>query len=157
MKIEIIKSGLSDQAYPSDRLAEAFIKKNTGFMVKKLIDRKILFPKVKKLFIIFVSLKDIQALNFYYLKKNRPTDILSFSPAEKDSLGELVLCEQQIKIQAKQHSLLFEEEMMYLILHGLLHLLGYHHEKGGKEAQKMYQLQDSLFNLWLKNQKPSSS
>ena len=145
MKIEIIKHSSGES------VSEEFLKKNTAFLIEKLIEKKILTQKAGKLVLVFVSLKDIQSLNLRYLKKNRPTDILSFAPVEKDSLGELILCEEQIRFQAKEQT--FEEEMIYLILHGLLHLLGYHHEAGGRQAQKMYQLQDSLFDLWLQEKK----
>ena len=156
MKIEIVRRHLSTPL-GSSGIPDDFLKKQTTWFLKKLIERKILSPqRAKKLLLAFVSLSDIQALNLRYLKKDLPTDILSFSPTEKDSLGELVLCEEQIQNQAEPHGLLFEQEMMYLILHGLLHLLGYRHEKGGPEAKKMYQLQDSLFSEWIKTHKKSN-
>ena len=98
--------------------------------------------------ISFVSSKNIQNLNQNFLKKNYVTDILSFSPSEKDSFGELALCGEQIISQAKDHKLTVKEETAYLILHGFLHLLGYHHEQGGKLAKQMYEIQDEIFHKW---------
>ena len=98
--------------------------------------------------IAFVSSADIQKLNKNFLKKNYVTDVLSFSPLEEDSFGELALCREKIKSQAKEHNLSIEEETAYLVLHGFLHLLGYHHEQGGESAEKMYKMQDKIFEEW---------
>ena len=146
MRIEIVN-------YTKARLpSQKKIKGNIQFFKKVLMKKKILSPQStnKELVIVFVSSTEIKKLNKQYLKKNRPTDILSFSPLEDDSLGELVLCVEKIKKQAKEHHLSYEEEMAYLLLHGLLHLLGYHHEAGGAEARKMYQIQDKVFSQWQK-------
>ena len=126
------------------------IKDALQFFEQALMQKQILTPKLanKKLVIVFVSALEITKLNKKFLKKDRPTDILSFSPIEDDSLGELILCMEKITGQAKEHQLSLEEEIVYLLLHGLLHLLGYHHEKGGATAKKMYQIQDEIFNQW---------
>ena len=60
-------------------------------------------------------------------------------------LGELVLCGEVVRSQAEDHQLSLQEELGYLLIHGLLHLLGYEHEKGGKKAKIMFELQDRLF------------
>ena len=128
------------------------IRSDLYFFEKALVQRKILDSQLasKKLVIVFVSSLKIRKLNKEFLNKDRPTDILSFFPVEDDSLGELALCIEKIKKQSKEHKLSFQEEMAYLLLHGLLHLLDYHHEKGGAEAKKMYQIQDEIFSKWQK-------
>ena len=139
-------------------------KVNPPFVSKKQIQESVLFFKKefllegiekeklnkKELLIVFTSSEEMKQLNKNYLNKNRATDILSFSPVVEESLGELILSIEKIKDQAIEHKLSFPEETMYLILHGLLHLLGYHHEKGGKMAKKMYQIQDNIFEKWQK-------
>ena len=146
MKIEIVN-------YTKVRLpSQKKIRDNVHFFKKALLKKKILSSELahKKLVIAFVSLAEIRRLNKKFLKKNKVTDILSFSSIEDSALGELVLCPEKIKTQAKDHKLSFEKEMAYLLLHGLLHLLGFHHEKGGAEAKKMYKIQDDIFNQWQK-------
>lgn len=143
MKLEII----DDQN--SSLVSKQFLKDFTRFMKKALADRKILSAtENKKLVIAFVSSKKIQNLNKTFLKKNRVTDVLSFSPSEKDSFGELALCEEKIQLQAKDHGLTVEEETAYLVLHGFLHLLGYQHEEDAQKAKVMYQIQDEIFTEW---------
>ena len=144
MKLEIIN-------YTKFRLPpQKKVRSSLQFFEKALIQRKILDSQLagKKLVVVFVSSLKIKKLNKEFLNKDRPTDILSFSPMEDDSLGEIALCIEKIKKQAKEHQLSFEEELAYLLLHGLLHLLGYHHEKGGATAKKMYQIQDEIFSKW---------
>ena len=145
MEIEIVN-------YTKFRLpSQKRIRNSIQFFEQALTEKKILNSQStnKKLVIAFISSLEIKKLNKRYLKKNRPTDILSFSPIEDNSFGELVLCAEKIKEQAKELKSSFEEETSYLLLHGLLHLLGYHHEKGGAEAKKMYQIQDEIFSLFL--------
>jgi len=72
---------------------------------------------------------------------------LSFPGDESQgSLGELILCPQVLKAQAKEHDFSFQEELGYMIIHGVLHLLGYDHEKTSHQAKKMFRLQDQIFD-----------
>lgn len=144
MKIEVVNH-VKHQMISKKELKEIFV-----FFTKSLLQKKILSSQSanKKLVIVFVSSSEIKKLNKKFLKKDSSTDILSFSALEDEGLGELVLCIEKIKQQAKEHQLSFKEETAYLLLHGLLHLLGYHHEKGGASAKKMYQIQDKVFSNW---------
>lgn len=140
----------------SSLISEKFIRDFVKFLKKKLFKKSCLpHPSNSKLTIAFVSSKTMRHLNKTFLKKDWVTDVLSFSPVEKNSLGELALCEEKIKSQVKRHHLSVEEEAAYLILHGSLHLLGYHHEEGGTMAEKMYSLQDKIFLAWIKQTKGS--
>jgi len=147
MKLEIVKRERAEE------ISDSLIKKDILFFKRELVKKKILTAGQarKKLTLAFISPAEIKKLNFQYLKKKKATDVLSFSPLEKDSLGELALCPQKIKAQSQEHGLNFQEEMMYLILHGILHLLGYDHETNAKEAEKMYRIQDSIFKSWQEN------
>ena len=150
MKVEIIcQTKLSSPLKP-------FLREAVCFFEIALEKKKILKPSPqKKLTLAFISSKEIKKLNKQFLNQNDVTDVLSFSPVEKNSLGELALCMKKIKSQAKKHKNNLKEETAYLILHGLLHLLGFHHEKGGATARQMYQIQDDIFNQWRKNLKKS--
>ena len=98
----------------------------------------------KKLTVAFVNEGEIQKLNKKFRKKDSVTDILSFSPVEENSLGELALCLSAAS-GTKTNEFSDAEWLYYLILHGILHLLGFDHEQGEVEAQKMYSLQDAIF------------
>jgi len=112
----------------------------------------------------------IRKLNKIYRGKNRVTDVLSFDnksvlpylrrafPRTKDSsrdkfieapdgvkrLGEIVICYPRAKKQAKAIGHSLEKELVVLLTHGILHLSGYDHEKGEKDAQKMEELEEKI-------------
>lgn len=113
----------------------------TSFRVNKKLFKslaqKILRDKKKQNFelsIALVSQERIKKLNKKYRKKNRPTDILSFS--YKNS-GEIIICPKEIKKNAKNFGSTFEKELTHVLIHGLLHLFGYDHEKNKLKAKKM--------------------
>jgi probable rRNA maturation factor len=85
---------------------------------------------------ISVTLTDdvsIQKLNKKYLKRDFPTDVLSFTYDHKEEdgneyLGEIFVNKEQAARQAKEYGNTLEEEISELVAHGVLHLLGVHHE-----------------------------
>jgi probable rRNA maturation factor len=79
----------------------------------------------------------IRKLNRRYRKIDRATDVLSFPFGDPDLLGETYISLQRAKIQAKRYGLTYNEELKRLLIHGLLHLIGYdHHKKADKEAME---------------------
>lgn len=99
----------------------------------------------KKLTLAFVTPKQGRRLNREFRSRDYTTDVLSFDPVEPGSLGELVICPQVISRQAREHGLLVREELGYMVLHGMLHLLGFDHERSKREAKKMFEIQDRIF------------
>jgi probable rRNA maturation factor len=109
------------------------------------------FVKIKKeLVIVFVDPAQMKALNKQYRGRDYATDVLSFEGLEPEVLGELVLCPQVLKRQAKDTGLSFQHELGYMIVHGCLHLLGYDHETGKADEKKMFALQDRIFSAMTK-------
>ena len=102
-------------------------------------------PSIKTLTIVFKDEKDVQMLNKEFRTKDRSTDALSFHPIEATSLGEIVLAVQKIQLQADKNQHSFLDEIGYLTLHGILHLLGYEHESDQEKAEEMMNLQDDVF------------
>ncbi len=111
-----------------------------------LIKRKIMLsPSIKSLTVVFKDEKEVHKLNKEFRLKDRSTDVLSFHPIEPTSLGEIVLAVQVVQIQADRNQHGFIDEVGYLILHGILHLLGYEHESDPQKAEEMMSLQDDVF------------
>lgn len=86
----------------------------------------------------------IQSLNRAWRKKNRPTDVLAFAQREgkfadpnDPVLGDIVISVEKAGEQARERGHSLEHELNLLLIHGLLHLLGYEHSRGGAEARKM--------------------
>ena len=87
----------------------------------------------------------MKKINSQFRGKNRPTDVLSFESADPNSMGELLFCVDVLKIQARAQNHSLEQEFLYMLVHGLLHLLGYDHELSKKEEMHMFRLQDQCF------------
>jgi len=97
--------------------------------------------------LVITSQEKVQELNRNYREKDEPTDVLAFSMSvteekpEADSppfitppdgmrhLGEVIISYPQAIMQAKEHHHSVREEIAILIIHGVLHLLGYKHDK----------------------------
>ncbi len=95
---------------------------------------------------VLVSGPQMKAINFEFRGKDYATDILSFSPMSPESLGELILCPSVLKKQARQNGHSLDFELLYMFIHGILHLVGYDHERSLSEEKKMLSLQDRLFS-----------
>lgn len=122
----------------------AWTKKFVTALKKKKLKPEFALMLDRDLSIVFVDSKTSQRLNKQYRGKNKPTDILSFSDLFDDQLGELVLCPQVIVTQARHQGWSQQKEYAYMLLHGVLHLLGYDHEDE-EEALQMFKIQDDLF------------
>ncbi len=88
----------------------------------------------------------IKKLNYKYRGKNRVTDVLAFSLGKasfpllkegEDDLGEVVICLSEVKKNAKKFQTASEKELARVVIHGILHLLGYDHEQSEQEAMVM--------------------
>jgi probable rRNA maturation factor len=99
-----------------------------------------------ELSIALVSDAQIKRLNKLYRNKDKPTDVLSFPIGEKVEdwliLGDIVISVDTAKRQAKELGHSLEEELKRLLVHGLVHLLGYDHELGGEEERKFFELEE---------------
>jgi rRNA maturation RNase YbeY len=79
--------------------------------------------------VVFTTDEGIRRYNRQYRGYDKPTDVLSF-PGENDYLGDILISSETAYNQArKSESLSFEANIHRLLLHGLLHLMGYDHEK----------------------------
>ncbi len=96
----------------------------------------------------FTSAPRMRRLNQEFLGKDYATDVLSFpSPKilqEMGYLGELVICTSVMKRQAREQKHSEKVELAVLVVHGFLHLLGYDHEKGPRQAAQMRTLENAL-------------
>jgi probable rRNA maturation factor len=127
-----------------DKVRKAWLERWVKGLSRLLVKQGYKDISRKELVVVFVTSGEIRRLNRLYRRKDYSTDILSFQPAEKSSVGELVLCLPIIRRQSKRTGLSEKGELGYMIVHGALHLLGFDHMKPKDEA-KMFALQDSLY------------
>jgi len=101
--------------------------------------------EVESVNIVFVKSKYIQDLNKQYRDIDAPTDVLSFNQIDNSKIGEIYICPEFVYETYKEDS--FEEEILRLIIHGTLHILGYDHTESMNDSpnEKMFVLQEELF------------
>ncbi len=108
-----------------------------------------------ELSILVVDDAQIRTLNRDYLKRDRPTNVISFAMQEgegagiqPDVLGDVVISADTASRDAEEAGLSFESELHFLLLHGILHLLGYDHERGSQEeARQMEAKEREIFAM----------
>ena len=128
-------------------------KRNIRHTVNNLL--KCLNCQHKEVSISFVDDSVIRELNNQYLGKNKPTNVLSFSLQEgkfteinPNILGDIVISIDTAERDALKGSLTISQEIDFLIIHGLLHLLGYNHENTSREeTNKMQNMEKMLFKI----------
>jgi len=104
----------------------------------------------KELSVLFAGDARIRKLNARYRNIDRPTDVLSFpqnggnGPASP-LLGDVVVSVETARRQAREHNLSLDQELVLLLIHGILHLLGYDHETSRAEAGRMQRKTRELF------------
>ncbi|MGL5722285.1 MAG: rRNA maturation RNase YbeY [Brevinema sp.] len=98
----------------------------------------------------------IHNLNLTYRGKDYATDVLSFSQDEGEEmgfeskiLGDVIISTDRAVAQAQEFDVSYEEELARLVTHGLLHLLGYDHERGDEDEKEMLALQDELMDKFM--------
>lgn len=81
-----------------------------------------------------VNNEKIQELNKKYREKDMPTDVLSFS-MDDEIWGDIVISTEKVIEQADVYGHSVKRELSFLIVHGILHLLGYDHQTPGERAE----------------------
>ena len=103
--------------------------------------------------VIFVDEKEIQRLNKQYRNIDDVTDVLSFNLDTEGFLGEIYICPKYVKKTVEK----YEEEIIRLIVHGILHLLGFEHKTKlddiSKQKEDMFVKQEEILENILKDLK----
>ncbi len=85
--------------------------------------------------------KGVRVLNARDRKKDKPTNVLSYPSGERDFLGDMVLARQTVWREAREQKKSPADHFTHLVVHGTLHLLGYDHETGEDDAERMEALE----------------
>ena len=131
------------------KISERWVIKTINEILKKL-------NKKGDVSLVLVGDREIKKLNKKYRQRNEVTDILSFSnleggeltmPKGENYLGEIIIGYEQAKRQARKQGHVVKRELLILLIHGVLHLLGYEHEGGGEQAEVMRKKEVELLGL----------
>jgi probable rRNA maturation factor len=104
-----------------------------------------------ELSILLTGDREIHDLNLRYREKDKPTDVLSFPQDDEEPLdgsprilGDVVISVETTERQAKEKGHTFERELTILLIHGVLHLIGYDHERGRQDGIVMRAMEKRL-------------
>lgn len=102
-------------------------------------------PRGGRIVVRFVDPEEGRALNRDYRERDYATNVLSF-PYEVDPVvcGDLVVCAEVATREAAEQGKSVDAHYAHLIVHGILHLLGYDHETGDEDAENMEDCERAL-------------
>ena len=103
--------------------------------------RSALGAKVRSLTVALSDDRRVRVLNKRDRRKDKPTNVLSYPSGEKAFLGDIVLARQTVWREARAQKKTPADHVAHLVVHGTLHLLGYDHETGDEEAERMEALE----------------
>lgn len=102
--------------------------------------------------VVFVNNRRIRAYNRDYRGQDAPTDVLAFSMLEgiggglhPGFLGDVMISLEMVEKEALLYERSRDDQLLMLLIHGLLHLLGYDHERSPREAIRMERREKFLF------------
>ena len=107
-----------------------------------------------ELSILIIDDSEIKTLNKNYLNRSGPTNVIAFPMKEGDFseinpqlLGDVVISTETAGREALQSGISTEERFTQLLVHGILHLFGFDHEKSEQDARKMDKKSNELLRL----------
>lgn len=144
---------MSDKKQPLVAITNLSTSRSFNSFLKKVAFSCLRSLRLRKsVSLVLAGDKKIKELNKIYRRKNRVTDVLSFGDWDiPDFLGEIVICLPQARRQAKRFGVALKEELARLLVHAILHLVGYDHEGSRKEAEKMFGLQEKMWRHVTRN------
>ena len=120
--------------------------------LKKILSALVSEPV--QLSVVFVDDSDIALLNQQYLNRSGPTNVISFPMREgefahlhPELLGDVVISVETAAREARELSQSVEERIDFLLVHGILHLLGYDHEKSERDMELMEDKSNELMEI----------
>lgn len=119
------------------KVNEIFLKKIVNELFKILKTEK-----PEEISLVIIGAAKIRGLNKNYRKKNKVTDVLAFDYGKQ---GEIFICLPQAKKQAKKLNHSLNKELSILLIHGILHLMGYE-DKTKKGYNKMVEVQNKILD-----------
>lgn len=147
--INLLDSGIKNKN--SKGIADEILALESCFSLFLASNRHFAGVKIVTITLTLCGRTKIRSLNRHYRQKDYATDVLSFpiyenlrpdkKSAEKTffnvELGDLIICKEIARTQSREFNISYEEEIIHLTVHGLLHLLGFDHDISSKEEKIM--------------------
>lgn len=103
--------------------------------------------------IVITNDEEITRYNEKFRKKDGPTDVLSFEYGlDEETIGDIVISYETVAKQAPEFENSVQRELYLMIIHGILHILGYDHEKNENDAKAMFEKQNYYSNKYIEEE-----
>ena len=123
--------------YPGKRATTEWIRRTAALEGRK----------TGNISIVFCSDEALLAINRQYLKHDYLTDLITFDYSEEDTIsGDLMISIDTVRSNAETYGVSFRDELMRVIIHGILHLCGYG-DKTPEEEKQMRALEDKYLAI----------
>ncbi|MFN5351049.1 MAG: rRNA maturation RNase YbeY [Alphaproteobacteria bacterium] len=136
------------------KTSKPFIKNVASLVCQEQANALATFKK-KEFNLVLSDSERIKGINNQFRGKNKETNVLSFSYIHDESfdiLGECIFSLEVIENEAREQNKSFEHHFAHMIIHGILHILGYDHERSNAEAKIMEGVEIKLLKkLGIKN------
>ena len=137
MPVEVVRRD-GGKEFPARRL------KKVALAILDLVGQK-----NTELSVALIGDREMQQLNAQYRGKDYPTDVLSFPvetavPLSTPLLGDVIISVDKAAAQARELRRTLDNEMITLLIHGIVHLMGYDHERSAQDAKIMTRLEKKI-------------
>lgn len=144
MKKKTVNNILINKEVKSREITKKFLELSVAKILQELNLKNV------EVSITLTDDKTIREINKQWRGKDKPTDVLSFPQEETIGykyklLGDVIISLPYAKKQAEDIGFTLKEEIIRLLIHGILHLLGYDHERSKEDEKIMFDLQDKIF------------
>jgi rRNA maturation RNase YbeY len=138
MAVDVVRRG-AGKKFP------ARAARSIAVEVLRLLDRE-----RAELSLVLLGDAEMRKLNAQYRGRDYATDVLSFPANEGlaapvDLLGDVVISLDKTRAQARERGRSVEQELAILLIHGIVHLLGYDHERSARDARIMSGLERKIY------------
>lgn len=111
------------------RINTSYYKKLLFSLMKKIV------PDVDEVSLLLTNDQEMRKWNATFRRVQKTTDVLSFPAGQRNlegniNLGDIIISVQRARLQAKEAGCPIKKEIERLVVHGFLHLVGYHHDDG---------------------------
>lgn len=130
------------------------VSKDILLFCKKIVADALKYQEVDNVVVTLILTNDevITHINKTYRKKKGPTDVISFAYREapmpygstKEHLGDIFISLETAQRQSSQYKVILKEELKRLLVHGVLHLLGYDHEQSAYKKRMMQKKEQEI-------------
>ena len=123
--------GVRDSGFGVRDLTRQGLGSQVTRSLRKIIG--LLLLKKKRVDVVLVGRVRMRTYNREFRNKDYATDVLSF-PDSEQPLGDLIICPQVVRAHARRYGNTYRSELIFVLIHGVLHLLGYNHMQPAQRA-----------------------